>query len=123
MIFVTGVHEEASEDDVLDLFAEFGPVRSINFNLDRQTGYAKGYALIEYATRAEADAAISGMNGQALLGKEVHVSFAFVAGNREEPRSSAAGGRTSSGGSGGGGGGGGGRRSRGGGNSGGGRRD
>lgn len=114
MIFVTGVHEEASEDDVLDLFAEFGPVRSINFNLDRQTGYAKGYALIEYATRAEADAAISGMNGQALLGKEVHVSFAFVAGNRDEPRS-AAGGRASSGG--------GGRRQRGGGSSGGGRRD
>lgn len=111
---MTGVHEEASEDDVLDLFAEFGPVRSINFNLDRQTGYAKGYALIEYATRAEADAAISGMNGQALLGKEVHVSFAFVAGNRDEPRS-AAGGRASSGG--------GGRRQRGGGSSGGGRRD
>ena len=78
IVFVTGIHEEASEDDVLDCFAEFGPVRSINLNLDRRTGFAKGYALIEYAARKEADAAIAGMNGKPLLGKDVEVTYAFV---------------------------------------------
>ncbi len=99
IIFVTGVHEEASEDDVLDSFAEFGKVRGINLNLDRKTGFAKGYAMIEYELKKEAEAAIAGMDGKALLGKEVNVSFAFVSG------ADGGGGK-----SGGGGGGGGGRR-------------
>ncbi len=80
IIFVTGVHEEASEDDVLDSFAEFGKVRNINLNLDRKTGLVKGYAMIEYELKKEAEAAIAGMDGKALLGKEVNVSFAFVSG-------------------------------------------
>jgi RNA-binding protein 8A len=48
-------------------------------NLDRRTGYAKGYALLEYASRAEAEAAIKGMSGAKLLGRPLTVSWAFVA--------------------------------------------
>lgn len=97
VIFVTGVHDEACEDDVLDKFNDYGKARSIHLNLDRQTGFAKGYALIEYATRKEAELAISGMNGQQLLGKEVKVTWAFVTGavstSTEQRESSGGGGR------------------------------
>ena len=78
MIFVTGLNPEAEEDDVLDKFGEFGAVKSIALNLDRRTGYAKGYVLMEYATRAEGEAAIKGMNGAKILGKEVAVNWAFL---------------------------------------------
>jgi RNA-binding protein 8A len=104
IIFITGIHEEASEDDVLDRFAEYGDVRNIHLNLERQTGLVKGYALIEYATRKEGEAAIAAQNGAQLLGQQLRVDWAFSndASRNELRRGSVS--RASGGGGGGGGG-------------------
>jgi len=67
----------------VDKFSEFGEVRNINMNLDRHTGFVKGYALIEYAARKEAEAAMHAMNGATVLGKPIHVSWAFVKSDRD----------------------------------------
>ena len=48
IIIVTQLHDESMEDDIFDTFSKFGQVKSIHLNMDRKTGYAKGYALIEY---------------------------------------------------------------------------
>lgn len=78
VLFVTGLHEEAREDDIEDKFSEVGRVTHVRMNFDRRTGRGKGYAFVEYGTQSQAQDAINKLHGIQFHGKTIAVHWAFV---------------------------------------------
>ncbi|KIM34002.1 hypothetical protein M408DRAFT_325546 [Serendipita vermifera MAFF 305830] len=60
---VTNVSEDASEDDLRDLFSRFGKVFRVYIGRDRETGIGKGYAFVSFEDRANAEKAMQKVHG------------------------------------------------------------
>ncbi|WP_431260003.1 RNA recognition motif domain-containing protein [Roseateles chitinivorans] len=110
-LYVGNLAYSVRDESLQEAFAPFGTVISAKVMMDRETGRSKGFGFVEMSTDDEAQAAINGMNGQALDGRAIVVNVA----RPREDRPGGGGGFGGGGRSGGGGFGGGGGRSGGGG--------
>ncbi|KAL9957191.1 hypothetical protein ACROYT_G038799 [Oculina patagonica] len=77
-IFIGGLPNYLSEDQVKELLASFGELKAFNLVKDSATGLSKGYAFCEYVDLTMTDVAITGLNGMQLGEKKLIVQRASV---------------------------------------------
>ncbi len=99
-IYVGNLPYTATEEDVTDLFAAYGPVERVKIITDRDSGQSKGFAFVTLGDQSQLNAAIEALNEHDYQGRALRV-------NASEPREARPSGGGGGGGYGGGGGGGG----------------
>ncbi|MBI4558268.1 MAG: RNA-binding protein [Candidatus Hydrogenedentes bacterium] len=75
-IYVGSLSTSTTEDELRRAFEAFGRVDSVTIIRDKFTGDSRGFAFVEMPAKAEAVAAISGLNGQDLGGRTLNVNEA-----------------------------------------------
>jgi len=98
-LYVGNLPYSVRDGDLEQAFSQFGQVSSAKVMMERDTGRSKGFGFVEMASEPEAQAAIQGMHGQALGGRNLVVNEA----RPMEPRPPRSGGGGGYGGGGGGG--------------------
>lgn len=93
-IYVGNLPYTATEEDVTDLFAAYGPVDRVKIITDRETGRSKGFAFVTLGDQSQLNASIEALDGQDFQGRALRV-------NASEPKEPRPGGFRSGGGGGG----------------------
>ncbi|MBN1255807.1 MAG: RNA-binding protein [Deltaproteobacteria bacterium] len=75
-IYIGSLSTSITSDDLKNAFEAYGKVDDVKIITDRYTGEARGFAFVEMPTKAEAVAAIEGLNGSELKGSTIVVNEA-----------------------------------------------
>ncbi|MDO8374249.1 MAG: RNA-binding protein [Polaromonas sp.] len=103
-LYVGNLSYSVNDDSLQQHFSEFGAITSAKVMMDRDSGRSKGFGFVEMSSDAEAQAAISGMNGKSVDGRDMVVNEARPMEPRTGGFGGGGGGRREGGGGGGGGG-------------------
>ena len=95
-LYVGNLSFQTSEQELREMFSQFGEVTSASLVMDRDTGRPRGFGFVEFADDNAARAAINALNGKNIGGRDLTV-------NEAKPREAGGGGRGGFGGGGGGG--------------------
>jgi RNA recognition motif-containing protein len=79
-IYVGNLPYNVTESDLLETFTGFGQVSKVKLITDKFSGESKGFGFVEMDNNSEADAAIKGLNGSNIKGRNITV-------NQAKPRS------------------------------------
>ncbi len=83
-IYIGNLAYSVTEEDLREAFSAYGEIESVNLITDRFSGESKGFGFVEMPNNSEADAAIKGINGEPLKGREAKVNQAKPRGERPQ---------------------------------------
>ncbi|HJX71470.1 MAG TPA: RNA-binding protein [Bacteroidales bacterium] len=75
-IYVGNLSYKLNEDDLRQVFEEYGEITSVKIIKDKYSGRSKGFAFVEMADDDEAKAAINELNGTEHDGRKIVVNEA-----------------------------------------------
>ena len=84
-IYVGNLFYEVTQDDLKEVFAEYGTVKRVYLPTDRETGKMRGFGFVEMATDEQENTAIETLDGAQWMGRNLKV-------NKAKPRENERGG-------------------------------
>ena len=75
-IYVGNLPFSVRDNELSELFSEYGEVKSANVIMDRSSGLSKGYGFVEMDDNNAAEEAIQYLNGKEVKGRELRVNEA-----------------------------------------------
>lgn len=75
-IYVGNLSWSVSDDELRDLFAEFGEISSANVIMDKFSGRSKGFGFVEMPNDSDAESAIEALNDKEVSGRNLRVNQA-----------------------------------------------
>ena len=83
-IFTGNLSFDAEQEDLINLFSQYGEVKNSNIPLDRETGRKRGFAFIDMTNEVDEQKAIDDLQNVEGMGREIRV-------NKAEPRKGSSG--------------------------------
>jgi RNA recognition motif-containing protein len=80
-VYIGNLSFQAEEDDLRQVFSEYGTVTNVFLPLDRDSGKKRGFAFVDMSTDAEESKAIETLDGAEWMGRQIKV-------NKAKPRES-----------------------------------
>jgi len=87
-IYIGNLSYDVTQEDLMEVFAEYGSVSRVSLPTDRETGKPRGFAFVEMEDEAQEAAAIEDLDGAEWMGRDLKVNKA----KPREPRSGGGGG-------------------------------
>jgi RNA recognition motif-containing protein len=75
-IYVGNIPYTITEEQMSDVFSEYGTVKRVYLPTDRETGRMRGFGFVEMASETEEDKAIETLDGAEWMGRELRVNKA-----------------------------------------------
>ncbi len=81
-IYIGNLSFDATEQDLNEVFAEYGTVKRVQLPTDRETGRKRGFGFVEMSSDTEEAAAIEALDGAEWMDRELRVNKARPRENR-----------------------------------------
>ncbi|MBD2387032.1 RNA recognition motif domain-containing protein [Cylindrospermum sp. FACHB-282] len=75
-IYVGNLSYEVREEDLKQVFSEYGTVKKVQLPIDRETGRVRGFGFVEMDSDAEEEAAIAALDNAEWMGRSLKVNKA-----------------------------------------------
>ena len=75
-LYIGNLHYNVNEEELKEIFKEYGEVLSVTIITDKYTGRSKGFGFIEMLNDEEANKAIDNLNGTEIHGRKVIINQA-----------------------------------------------